>query len=283
MATRKYCFTLNNYVPEEEEALQKWFDTGKITYMVYGHEVGASGTPHLQGFIYFNRVQRPSVFKKVIKRAHVEKARGTIDDNYKYCTKDHEGIVEYGTKPQQGNRTDLTAFKDAILSGADDLQLANDHTNACCKFPKFIDFVRFGKLKADNRAFKKVEVCVYWGDAGSGKTRKAYEDDPDLYRIDHASDRLWFNGYVGQKTVLLDDYYGGIKYSTLLHLLDGYPMDLQIKGGYTRKAWDRVVITSNKPPSEWYKQGLTPALKRRISKVTHFGLAPEWVTADATI
>lgn len=283
MGSRKWCFTLNNYVPEEEDKLKNWFDQGKITYIVYGHEVGASGTPHLQGFVYFKAKQRMSALKKVIKRAHIEQAKGTIYDNYRYCTKDGQGVVEFGTKPQQGNRTDLASFKDAIKSGASDMDLADNFTNACCKFPKFIEFVRHAKLKEDNKAFKNVSVDVYWGDAGSGKTRKAYDDDPGLYRIDHASDRLWFNGYVGQKTVLLDDYYGGIKYSTLLHLLDGYPMDLQIKGGYTRKAWDRVIITSNKPPEEWYKQGMTPALKRRISKVMHFGTLPEWVTADKKV
>ena len=35
-----------------------------------------------------------------------------------------------------------------------------------------------------------------------------------------------------------------------------------------------MVITSNKPPEEWYAQGLNPALERRLTQVREFEPAP---------
>lgn len=131
------------------------------------------------------------------------------------------------------------------------------------------------RRRADHKVFEPVETHVLWGDTGSGKTRAAYEFDPDLWMVPHSDGQLWFDGYVGQSTILIDDFYGWIKYGFLLRLLDGYKFDLQIKGGFTRKMWKTVIITSNKPPEEWYQQGVTPALRRRLTKTHTFQITDE--------
>jgi hypothetical protein len=49
---RKWCFTLNNYTDEDMLMLSTLFpDT--VKYLIYGREVGANGTPHLQGLFGF--------------------------------------------------------------------------------------------------------------------------------------------------------------------------------------------------------------------------------------
>ena len=45
---RAYCFTLNNYTEEEYQSII----STKYDYIVVGQEIGETGTPHLQGFIY---------------------------------------------------------------------------------------------------------------------------------------------------------------------------------------------------------------------------------------
>ena len=117
---------------------------------------------------------------------------------------------------------------------------------------------------------RSVLVLVYWGDSGTGKTRKAIEDSGSDFFILDQGERVWFDGYDGEKTLIVDDYYGWIKYGMLLRILDGHPYRAEIKGGFRWALWTRVIITSNKKPEDWYQQGLTPALKRRITKVVHF-------------
>jgi hypothetical protein len=52
----------------------------------------------------------------------------------------------------------------------------------------------------------------------------------------------------------LDEFNGTIKYTTLLRMLDCYPLQLEIKGGMVAFNPDVIIITSNKPPNQWYFQ-----------------------------
>jgi len=71
--------------------------------MVFGHEVGQNGTYHLQGFVCFDNRKAFSTVKSLLgQRCHIEVARGTIQQNYDYCTKqDEDGYYEKGTKPEE--------------------------------------------------------------------------------------------------------------------------------------------------------------------------------------
>ena len=62
---RAYCFTLNNYTEEEYQSI---INT-KYDYLVVGKEIGESGTPHLQGFVYQSNKLRWSSLKKLMPRA----------------------------------------------------------------------------------------------------------------------------------------------------------------------------------------------------------------------
>lgn len=49
---RNWCFTLNNYTPLEEDALEEVVDAtnSKVRYIVFGKETASTGTEHLQGY-----------------------------------------------------------------------------------------------------------------------------------------------------------------------------------------------------------------------------------------
>lgn len=52
--SRGWVFTLNNYTEEEETlALALPWGWHEPSYGVIGKEVGESGTPHFQGYLYF--------------------------------------------------------------------------------------------------------------------------------------------------------------------------------------------------------------------------------------
>lgn len=263
---RDWVVVINNWTPEEEKLLRDL----ETVYTVCGHEVGANGTPHLQAYIYMKNAKSFNVLRAYFNnRAHIEPARGNAQHNRKYSTKDGD-FWEQGTMPAAGKRTDIAAYVSAVASGASDVDLIQDHPGSFCRYYKAADRIRKALLQEKNKAFKPVSVQVYWGPAGSGKSRRAREIDPDLYVVPLTDQHtLWWDGYDGQKTILFDDFYGNVKYSYLLNLLDGYPFQLPIKGGFTWKAWETVIITSNEHPEAWYKQGLTAALKRRLSAIIH--------------
>lgn len=90
---KRWCFTLNNYTSNDIDAFK--FHSSKYKKCIIGEEIGESGTPHLQGYIYFNTKLRPlSLFKDL--GAHFEKARGTCLDNFKYCSKEGKVCFSYG-------------------------------------------------------------------------------------------------------------------------------------------------------------------------------------------
>ena len=151
----------------------------------------------------------------------------------------------------------------------------DENPAAYFKFHRHAAHVRAMERKHKDKAFTPMTVEVYWGAPGTGKTRKAHEDDPDLYMLPSGSSgTVWWDGYdpVAHKTILIDDFYGGaIKYGLLLKLLDGYRFNLPVKGGYVWKSYTRVILTSNKSIDEWYPSEVDiSALKRRITKCTHF-------------
>lgn len=88
---RSACFTLNNYKIEEYDSIIRTFNELKFDYII-GKEVGESGTPHLQGYVVFNRQIRWSRIKKWNNRWHIEKPKGTKKQNIAYCSKDGDYI-----------------------------------------------------------------------------------------------------------------------------------------------------------------------------------------------
>lgn len=91
-SSKKWCFTWNNYDSGSDGS------DGSISLIlknldpndkyVIGEEIGENGTPHLQGFIKFAKKCRPLEMGIFSKAIHWEKARGSEEDNWIYCTKD---------------------------------------------------------------------------------------------------------------------------------------------------------------------------------------------------
>lgn len=253
---RNFCFTINNPVDSTAAALAAL----PTTYLVYGRE--CVSTPHLQGYAELDKQYAFNTVKAMIPTAHIEKRRGTAQQAADYCKKDGD-FQETGTISNPGKRTDIAAVYELVKERKTDVEIGESNPTVYMKYYRAVDRVRLNYARQDNK-FQPVKVTVLVGPAGTGKTKLAYAEDPDLYDM---TDHNWFDGYAGQKTVLIDDFYGTIKYGYLLRLLDGYRFQLPIKGGFTWKQWEHVIITSNAHPRDWYTKGLTPALERRISEI----------------
>jgi len=269
---RSACWTLNNYNDNHINILRTLARDAK--YLVFGYEVApTTGTPHLQGYISWDNPRSLDRFKETVSQTlHIEKMRGNPQQSSDYCkfedypdnTKPNV-FEEFGTLPQQGERTDWRVALSQIKSGTP-VEEVIDNQPQLLPCIRALDTYRSRCLKPLNR---DVEVIVLWGDAGSGKSRFAYENYPDLYSKPPGK---WWDGYTGQETILLDDYYGYIQYTELLNVLDRYPYHCEIKGGYIWAQYKRVIITSNKPPEQWYYHGMTPALRRRLTKIFFYSI-----------
>jgi len=110
----RWCFTLNNYAAADMDRLREL--AGSCHYLVFGREVGDSGTPHLQGFVIFSERKRLTSAKSAIgNRAHLELARGTSKQAADYCKKEND-FEEFGQLPAaQGTTNRFEAFKEWVL------------------------------------------------------------------------------------------------------------------------------------------------------------------------
>lgn len=268
--SKHWCFTLNNYTDEE---LNRFRDIGaaldRIEYFVFGQEVGESGTPHLQCFISWNSRRSLAYCRRELSsRAHYESAKGSPHQAATYCKKDGK-FEEYGNCPRgRGQRNDLAACAAAIRNGKRRKELFEEFITVCARYPKFVNECRM--LYSGSRDWKTF-VTVYWGETGTGKTRKAFEATTEPYV--HSGGQ-WFDGYDGEEEVIFDDFGGSeFKLTYLLKLLDRYPMRVQVKGGFVNWIPKKIYITSNYSPKEWYsnaKDEHVKALYRRLDRVVRF-------------
>lgn len=98
---RAWCFTWPNYTKETEDYLAALVPD-VAEYLIAGREVSpTTGTPHLQGFIYFKNPRTLGGVTKVLEKRHVEPARD-ISASIAYCKKDGNFFFT-GIHPRKGN------------------------------------------------------------------------------------------------------------------------------------------------------------------------------------
>lgn len=148
--SKNWCFTLNNYTGTDVERLMGLGSS--VDYLIFGREVGESGTPHLQGFVSFPSRKRLTQVISLLGQCHCSVAR-FIQQSIEYCKKEGD-VEEIGTPPTTttGQRNDLEAFKDDVKQGNLDLKsLREIHSEVYAKYPRFcIEYV------ADNNVGGKV-------------------------------------------------------------------------------------------------------------------------------
>lgn len=268
MSARRWCFTKNN--PENE---LDFSNLEHVRYACWQRESGESGTPHFQGYIELRKPQRFSYFSGILGGAHFEQARGSREQARAYCRKEDsrlEGPFEYGQWDEggQGTRSDLQQVQARIIEGATEREIADEFFADYCRYGTGIR--RYLQLRSvvKPRDFK-TEVTVYYGPPGTGKSHASMAGGAKF--ILSSSNYPWFDGYNGTDSVLIDDFYGWIKFHHMLVLLDRYPCKVQCKGGMIEWAPPKIFITSNKHPDDWFQDPNLDirALKRRIENIVN--------------
>jgi len=152
----------------------------------------------------------------------------------------------------------LTRAKNLLEAGKSQLDLANDDFELWVKYHRA--FQHYSLISSKPRNFK-TEICVIQGPTGSGKSFYCQQYDDNAYWKPRGS---WWDGYQGNSTVIIDEYYGWLPYDLLLRLGDQYPLQVEVKGGSVNFNSKKIFITTNKHPSSWYKEVYFEAFIRRV-------------------
>lgn len=279
---KRWVFTFNN-PPADFDANAKELaerENSPIDFIAFQHEIApGTGTPHVQGFIIFHVRRRISGCLKIF-RCHWEMARGKNEEAYAYVCKEESrdpafepyerGVFEVGTG--SGKPKALLRIKEMIDTGMPELDICEEEfvTWARC----YRALREYKRMKISPRNWK-TDVWIVTGPTGSGKSTLANSIAPPEETF-MKQNSIWWDGYDAQRVVVLDDFYGWIKYDEMLRLMDRYSLLVQTKGGQSQFLAKTLIMTSNTMPESWYSKiaqsqtGLT-AFYRRVDRWIYMG------------
>lgn len=265
--SRGWCWTLNN--PTEEEIVKIQAATTKFT--IYGHEVGESGTPHLQGYSHFvNACSLGHVKAMLGQRLHAEERKGTLEQAVNYCKKDGKTWEKGVMRATMSNK-----WKDVIaLAEAGKLDVIKED------YPG-IFFLHLNKIRdlmnpsVDHIRDDLKEHFEWWyGPTGTGKSRRAWEEYPHHY--DKAINK-WWDGYNYEECVVIEEA-DPTRCEHMAYFFkrwcDHYPFRAEVKNGHLHNIRPiKIIVTSNFSIKECFPkpEDHDPLLRR--FKVTHFPFA----------
>lgn len=214
---RQWYFTVNNYTDDEVASLRKTLsDSGLVRYATFGYEVGAEGTPHLQGYVSFKKQMRFNAVKKALfpppcREHHVNRTKGSEEQNVAYCHKGNQCIdwkknktndpnygldaqyEEFGKRQKINQRCDLDAFKEDVQNGVlDDDTLMELHSAVWAKYPTFVR--QYVRKYLPKRKFKDFELRP-WQKELEEMLKEEADDRSVVFVIDPVgnSGKTWFS------------------------------------------------------------------------------------------
>jgi len=268
---QRWTFTLNNYEAHHEQLLKDLYPNF-VKWLVYQPEIGASGTPHLQGaFVTAKRMPRGSVlsgsgeertgFMAVFAGIHLEVMRGTPKQNRDYCSKSETKageMVELGTMPNSGGeqiKETLESLRKDAKKGMSAKELEDEYSMIELRYPRYFSkqLMTSSLMKARNLSQSGYPE-VYWitGKSGSGKTTLAkamaaqLTESSEYFILDPTADNLWFDGYNSEPVLIVDDVSPRwAKLDQLKSICDrARETRIPVKGGMMYLVAEHVILTS---------------------------------------
>lgn len=250
-----------------------------------------TGKLHWQGVIH---MYDPCGFKKVCKilgivinNHRIERQITTGDLDYVHKDETSQGERFYfGSPSVQGFRTDQRHMMKMIREGATNLELMEQYPSNMMRYDRFFKNYRDEILLEKSLEFIPQKVILITGPTNQHKTRLALYDEQgkrkrNVYKINCENNLKWFDGYLGEDTILLDEFDNNVNLSKLLDITKGHQRRVERKGSHTYLTSSTTYITTNLKPEEMYP-GIKPAQREALMKrfTTIISLWPSQPTAD---
>lgn len=274
---RRFCFTLNNWTEDELTLLKAL----PCTWMIVGKEVGAEGTPHLQGAVCLSTQRTLAGIKKLpgFARAHIEEMKGTPEDSLVYCSKEDPNPFQKGDMPRPGKRNDLQEVAAKVLEGVTLQELAETDPAMIIKYHSGLTVLRSYQTKPRRPSDPPTVIWIH-GRTGTGKTRASFEACERMFGEGtcwmSCGSLRWFPKYDGHPGVVLDDIRTKhCEFGFLLRLLDRYPFQVEPKGSHAEWIPKLIFITAPQGPREMWNLRTEEQLDQLERRITHIITAPE--------
>ena len=275
--SRGWVFTINNFSEEEKEKIIRLINDPRVKYGIAEteHTGEGEGTPHIQGYIYFENARCFNPVKGLIgERAHIEAAKGNPEQNYDYCSKEDTVFVK---RPLTKKKTPfLEMYEDIKTLSLEEIER---------KYPREM-YLRREKIMQVVIQSAMKNVIVYdgdlpaknwwvWGEPGVGKSRWA-SSNGEYAEIFKKNFNKWWDGYnlLSTKIVIIEDYPCAPQGNALVQHMkiwgDRYPFEGECKGSHMLIEPRRffLIVTSNYSIDMCFQtEDDKDAIKRRFHEV----------------
>lgn len=282
---RGWVFTLNNPTTEEIELVKNI----KCKHLVFGEEIAASGTPHLQGYVELHeKISAKALNLLIGNRAHLEHRKGEPSEARAYCLKGeqpHDEWKELGTAGPSyglnaitfekgdmlnpGKRTDIINVRKAALTQTMGEIVSNESYN----YQDILIAKEVKKYCTKGRDWMPRVIWLY-GPSDTGKSTHARQiciDEGYPEPLIKTVGGQWWDGYDGQEAVILDDFrdsWWTMSYNN--NMLTGHNFRVENKGGSAFFVPKLIIYTTIVSPNEHYKgvASVREPLKQLLRRVT---------------
>lgn len=282
-----WCFTINNYTLGDQEKVHNLIENNDTVRcgIAETEHLDGEGTPHVQGYISLNKRQYRSTIERWLgERAYIEKAKGSWQSNFKYCSKEGKVFAIKGHTldelKEKENKKKVT-MEEMI----EDLHKM-DYQEAIDKYPVewYKNQERMSRVLMKTAMDKaepwggdlQLKNVWLWGEAGVGKSRWA-NTLIEPAAIFKKNVNKWWDGYSLFETrlVIIEDWPSKMERKDVLaqHIKvwgDRYPFIGECKGSHLQVDPGRfsIVITSNYPIDECFEcPEDIKAIKRRFQEI----------------
>jgi len=267
---RNWCFTLNNYTETDVTRI-----TGlPYRYLIAGKEVGASGTPHIQGFIVFTSQRTFEQVRKLFlpMKPHIERAHGDIESNIRYCSKEGN-MMEFGEKPKSA--ADKGALERKRWDDAYALAKAGDFAAIDTRIliPHIRNLQHLHYIDRSSKPLLTLDVLEHewhYGVTGAGKSYGVRLANPVYYL---KALNKWWDNYNFEEVVLIEeiDPSHANKFGAMMKVwCDCYPFRAEVKSSTMYIRPKKIIVTSNYSIKDVFpERSMHEPLLRRF-KVHHY-------------
>lgn len=239
-----------------------------IQYIKGQQEKGNNtGYEHWQLIVHSKKKMTTYGMSKIFPQCNIEPTRSKAAEDYvwKDDTKVEGTEFENGTPIINRNKK---ADWELVRTMAKEGDVENIPADIYVKYYNTLKRIKIDHEQPTHRG--AVEIRLFLGPTGTGKTFRAWDEFGTEDTYSKISTTKWWDGYKGQGKVIIDEFRGVVSIGTLLRWLDpvGYPLSLEVKGGQVMAKFNKIILTSNIHPEQWYPEldrASKDALLRRIN------------------